>query len=285
MRDNIILLDGAVGTSLWEKAEARGIEKKPVWTYNITHPEIVRELAGDFLDAGAEIILANTFGANRPAVERSSKFAPAEVVAAGVRLAREAIGSAAKLSLAIGPLTAMLEPYGDMEEDECREIYEEQIGAGMAERPDAITLMTFMDLEMMRIAATVAKRYDVPLYCAMTFEKHGRTLMGNTVRQVVDTLAPLGIDAIGMNCSLGPDLALPLIREFSECTELPLIFKPNAGMPIVAPSGEVTTHYDVASFVREIVPALEYVTYVGGCCGCNAGYVRALKEVLQDRSR
>ncbi len=280
MRGNIVLLDGAAGTSLWEKAEERGIEKKPVWTYNVTHPEMVRELAGEFLSAGAQVIHANTFGANGPAVRRSTAFDPAEVVRTGVRLAREAVGDRAKISLAVGPLMTLLEPYGDMEEEECRDIYEEQIGAGMSEHPDAITLMTFMDLEMMRIAATVAKGYGVPVYCAMTFEKHGRTMMGNTVQQIVDTLTPLNIDAIGMNCSLGPDLALPVIRAFSECTALPLIFKPNAGMPIVASGGEVTTDYDIPTFIRQVMPALEYVTYIGGCCGCNAGYIRALGEAM-----
>ena len=279
MRDDLVLLDGAVGTSLWEKAEKRGIAKVPVWNYNITCPEIVKELALEYLEAGSQIILTNTFGANGPTVKRASKFSVRDVVGAGVRLAREAVGDRARVCLAIGPLSAMLEPYGDMEEDECREIYEEQIGAGMAEKPDCIMLMTFMDLEMMRIATTVAKQYDVPVFCLMTFEKHGRTLMGNTVQQIVDTLTPLGIDAIGMNCSLGPDLAMPIIREFAEKTRLPLVFKPNAGMPIVSSSGE-TKPYDASTFAREIAPAADFVAYIGGCCGSNPEYIKALKAAL-----
>ena len=115
MKDRIILLDGAVGTSLWKKAEALGIEKVPVWNYNITCPDIVKELTQEYLDAGSEIIMTNTFGANRPAVERSSGYTVSEVVRAGVRLAREVIGDKAKVSLDVGPLSAMLEPYGDME--------------------------------------------------------------------------------------------------------------------------------------------------------------------------
>ena len=119
MKNVPVLLDGAIGTCLWEKAAKHGVEKKPVWTYNITHPELVRELTQEYLDAGAQIIMANTFGANGPAVRRSSKFDPAEVVRAGVRIAREVIGDRAKVGLDVGPLTAMLDPYGDMEEDEC----------------------------------------------------------------------------------------------------------------------------------------------------------------------
>ncbi len=277
---NITLLDGAVGTCLWEKAAKHGVEKKPVWTYNITHPELVRELAQDYLDAGAQIIMANTFGANGPAVRRSSKLDPTEVVRAGVRLAREVIGDRAKVGLDVGPLTAMLEPYGDMEEDECEAIFEEMIGAGMAEGPDCICLMTFMDVEMMRIAATVAKRYGVPVYCTMTFESHGKTLMGNSVQDIVEALAPLGIDGIGVNCSQGPDLALPIIREFAEKTDLPLVFKPNAGKPVVSDSGEVVAQYDAASFVRDIAPALDFVSFVGGCCGCGPEYIRAIRAAL-----
>ncbi|MBQ8955085.1 MAG: homocysteine S-methyltransferase family protein [Clostridia bacterium] len=280
MRNGITLLDGAVGTSLWEKAEQKGIARDPVWKYNIEHPELVTELAQEYLEAGAQVILTNTFGANGPAVKRSSPYAARDVVSAGVRLVRKAIGDKAKLALAIGPLTTLLEPYGDTTEEECQEIYEAQIGAGMDEGPDCIMIQTFMDLEMMRVAATVAKQYNVPVFCTMTFEKVGKTLMGNSVKQVIDTLTPLGIHAIGMNCSLGPDLAIPVIREFAANTELPLVFKPNAGKPILSAAGDVVTNYDAETFVKDVEPALEYVSYIGGCCGCNPSYIRALRTIL-----
>jgi len=277
---SITLLDGAVGTSLWEKAERDGIKKDPVWTYNLAHPELVTELAREYLDAGAEIILANTFGANGPAVKRSSQYTVEEVVKTGVRLTRGVVGEKAKVALSAGPLSMLLEPYGDLTEEECQAIYEEMLGAGMEEKPDCIMLQTFMDVEMMRVAATVARQYSVPVYCTMTFEKVGRTMMGNTVQQVIDALEPLHIDGIGMNCSLGPALALPVIREFSEKTDLPLVFKPNAGKPILGVGGEVVSDYDAETFVREVEPALELVSYLGGCCGCNADYVKALRALL-----
>ena len=109
MKNGIILLDGAVGTSLWEKAEQHGVAKDPVWTYNLEHPELVSELAREYVEAGSQIILANTFGANGPSVKRSSKSDPAEVVRTGVRLAREAVrGTDVKVALAIGPLSMLL---------------------------------------------------------------------------------------------------------------------------------------------------------------------------------
>ena len=169
----IVLLDGAVGTSLWEKATAKGEENVAVWRYNIEDPDIVRELASDYIDAGARIILANKFGANRSAVSNTLYHVP-DIVKAGVKLAKEAAaGTDVKVALSAGPLSQLLEPYGYLTEAEAREIYEEQIGSGMDEHPDLILLQTFMDVEMMRVAVSVAKQYNVPVFCAMTFEKVG----------------------------------------------------------------------------------------------------------------
>ena len=129
----IIILDGGMGTQLQLAGMPVGSHPE---IFGMEHPEIVKELTQEYLDAGSEIILTNTFGANGPVVKRQSKYKTPDVVKTGVRLAREVVGTKARVSLAIGPLSVLLEPYGDMEEDECREIYIEQIGAGMAEKPD-----------------------------------------------------------------------------------------------------------------------------------------------------
>ena len=281
MKQGITLMDGAVGTSLWAKAEANGVKKDPVWRYNLEHPELVAELTADYADAGAEIILANTFGANGPAVKRSSPYTAPEVVSAGVRIAKETLrGSGRRIALSAGPLTAMLEPYGDMTEEEAGEIYYEMLEAGMKEGPDLILLQTFMDLTMLRVAAVEAKKFGVPVFCCLTFEKRGKTMMGNSVEDMIEELEPVGIDAIGMNCSLGPDLAIPVIREFVGKTSLPLIFKPNAGKPILAPDGSTATAYSAKVFADDVMPALDFVDYVGGCCGADASYVRELAARL-----
>lgn len=275
---SITLLDGAVGTSLWEKTE----NKVPVWRYNIENPAIVSALHREFIDAGAEIILANTFGANAGAVA-SSPYTVHEVVETGVRLAREAAeNTGVKVALSVGPLSTLLEPYGDLTEEEAAAIYEEQIGAGMNAGADLILLQTFMDVNMMAIAVRAAKQYSVPVFCAMTFEKVGKTMMGQSVQDVIDTLTPLGVDAVGLNCSLGPDLALPIIREFHERTDLPLLFKPNAGKPILAADGSTSTAYNADVFAEDILPAAEFVRYIGGCCGSNASYIRRLRDRLAD---
>lgn len=274
-----VLLDGAVGTSLWELAEANGVEKVPVWRYNLEHPEFVRTLCTRYADAGSEIILANTFGANGPSVKRSSDYSAAAVVAAGVRIAKEALaGTGKRVAVSAGPLTQLVEPWGDLSARDAQAIYEEQIGAGVDAGADVIMLQTFIDLNLMEIAARVAVQSGLPVFCTMTFEKVGKTMFGNSVQDVIDALTPLGVAALGMNCSLGPDLALPVIREFSEKTDLPLVFKPNAGKPILAADGTTATATDAETFVREVAPALAFVDYIGGCCGSNPEYIRLLKQ-------
>ena len=281
MERKITLMDGAVGTTLWGIAEAHGVKKEPVWKYNVEHPEFVTELVKRYVDAGCEIVLANTFGANGPAVKRSSPYTVAEVIEGGVRAAKKALeGTNVRLCLSIGPLTQLLEPYGDLEEEECAAIYDEMLDAGVYAGADMILIQTFMDLEMMRVATVEAKKYGLPVMCSMTFEKNGKTMFGNSVQDTIDTLSPLGIEAIGLNCSLGPDLALPIIKEFSEKTDLPLLFKPNAGKPILSADGEAVSPYTAKRFAEDVKPALQYVSYIGGCCGSDAEYIKEIKKML-----
>lgn len=277
----ITLLDGAVGTSLWELADAQGLERVPVWRYNIEHPELVYRLHELFIDAGAKIILANTFGANPDNVRRSSSYTVDEVVKTGVRIAKESVkGTDVKVSLSAGPLSQLMEPYGDLTEEDVIDAYTQQLGAGMAEEPDMIMLQTFIDLEMMKVALKVAKGFGVPVFCSLSFEKVGKTIMGQSVEDVVKGLSPLKPDAIGLNCSLGPKLAVPIIKQFKQYTDLPLLFKPNAGKPILSGLSEVVP-YSPEQFAEEVSPSLEFVDYIGGCCGCNASFIKQLASVMK----
>ena len=272
-RDDIVLLDGAVGTSLWEKTD----RKVEVWRYNLEDPAIVRELAEEYVRAGAQIILANTFGANRLAVRRSD-YSVQTVVSEGVRLAKDAIRGRAKVALAVGPLPVLMEPYGDLTEEEAFEIFDEQISAGAAEGPDVIMLQTFMDADMMHIAARAAMKHDLPVFSLMSFTEVGKTIMGHSVEYFAETMADIPLAAIGLNCSLGPEKAIPIIRSFRDYTDLPLAFKPNAGKPILQ-DGASKMQYDIGTFVEDCMPALDCdVKYIGGCCGSNAAYISAMRE-------
>ena len=279
MKEKITLLDGAVGTELWAKAEKNGWKKEPVWKYNIDHPEIVAELAREYADAGSDIILSNTFGANAPSVQKSSSYSVSEVVSAGVKIAKEAVGGRGiRVGLDAGPLSELMEPYGDLTEEEVAEIYAEMFEAGVGAGADLIFLETFIDLAMLRVAAEEAKKYGVPVFCSLSFERLGKTMMGNSPEDMIEELEPLGVDAIGMNCSLGPELAVPIIQKFAGKTSLPLLFKPNAGLPVMKADGTVSTEYSAKAFVDGIAPALDFVDYIGGCCGSAPSYIRELAE-------
>ena len=284
---NITLLDGAVGTSLWERSG----NHNPVWTYNIENPEIVKEQAKDFMRVGAKVVLTNTFGANEPAVKASSSLDVEEVVASGVRLAKEALAEAkaeagdsryddVRICLAFGPMSSMLEPWGDLSYEDCHAAYAKIIAAGMAEGADMIELMTFMDLDMLKIGVEEALKYNVPVFASMSFTEFGRTMMGNSVDDIVTALEPLGVAALGINCSLGPDKALPILKEFAEKSKLPILFKPNAGIPILSDCGCETNPCTPENFAKAFVPAFEYASYVGGCCGTNATYLAAIRKEL-----
>lgn len=276
MKKKITLLDGAAGTTLWEHTN----DHDPVWKYNIEKPDVVKQVAREFSDVGAEIVLSNSFAANRPNVVKQSDYTVEEVVSTSVRLAHEALdGTQSKIALAIGPLSQMLEPFGDLSADECRKVFEEMVSAGVQEHPDLIYFMTFMDLEMMKIAVSVAKQYQLPVFASMTFTEFGATLMGNTVDDIVSQLEPMGIDAVGMNCSLGPDKALSIVKDYHEKTSLPILFKPNAGTPILS-GGKEEHAYTPEVFAADFVPAFEYADMVGGCCGTNAAYLTAVKNEL-----
>ncbi len=281
MDSAIILLDGAGGTELWKLAAEQGIPKVPVWKYNMEHPELVAQVAKHYLEAGSRIILANTFGANGPAVARSSGYSVAQVVSAGVGIAKAAAaGTGAKVALDVGPLMELMEPYGDLTEEEAAHIFREQMAPGVEAGANLIMLETFLDLEMMRVAAEVAVGFGLPVLCTMTFEAHGRTMMGNRVEDIAGTLEEVGVTAVGLNCSLGPVEAIPIMEKFAAATKLPLVFKPNAGKPVVGEDGKEISPYSAADFAADVEPALDKVAYLGGCCGTDPDYIRALNEKL-----
>lgn len=283
MNQEIVLLDGAVGTSLWKKTN----DKHPVWSYNIDQPEIVKELAKEYIAAGSQIILSNTFAANRSFVNRESGYDVKAIVQAGIRLAREAVqGTEVKVMFTVGPLMELMEPFGSITEAEAVAMYEEQIGAAMEidERPDIIYVQTFIDLSMAEIAIKVAEKYDVPIFCTMSFTDSGFTIMGNSVDDFIAAMEQHPkVKAIGLNCNLTPGEAVPVIAQFAGKTSKELIFKPNAGQPKME-NGATVSGENAALFVKEALPALEYgVKYIGGCCGTDPSYIQLLKSEIAKR--
>ena len=268
-----ILMDGAAGTLLWAYAEEQGIPRCPTWIYNLEQPQLVQRMYRHYLDAGSKLLQTNTFSVNSAAVSRSSSYTVREVITAGVMLAREAVeGTDADFYLSIGPLTDLMAPYGKLTEEAIRAEYREIFTSAKAAGAELAALETFMDLRMMVLAAEEAKTAGLRFFCSMTFEKRRRTMMGDSVEKIVAALTPLSPAAIGMNCSHGPATAREIIEEFHQKTDIPLYYKPNSGM------GE---SYTPAQFAMEVAPVLPYVSYVGGCCGCDGETIRALGKLLE----
>ncbi len=269
MEHSVILMDGATGTRLWALAEAAGFARAPVWTYNLTHPELVRSVAEEYIAAGTKLLCANTFAANGAEVARVVGMRVSEVVAAGVSIAKESAAAAdgVRVAVDVGPLSAMLAPFGATEPEQARALFADQIGAGVAAGADCIFLETFTSVEMLRIAAEEAIGFGLPVLCSLSFDRSGRTMMGDSIDGIVETLEPLGIEALGINCSFGPSSAVPVIRDYAERTSLPLIVKPNADC-------------GPQEFAETLAPVLPLVRYAGACCGSSPDYIRAIAALL-----
>ena len=273
----IILLDGGMGTMLQAAGLPLG-ELPELW--NITRPETVSAVQRRYAEAGSKVLYTNTFGANRYKAAGCG-YDVKELVAAGVRCARMAAEGfdGVRVALDIGPTGRLLEPLGDLSFEEAYDVFREIVTAGAAAGADLVVIETMSDLGEMRAAVLAAKENcDLPVWATMTFEATGRTFLGVTVGAMALTLSGLGVDALGFNCSLGPKELLPLVEELRSWTDLPLIVKPNAGLPDPA-TGEY--HITPAEFAAELSAAPEKgVTILGGCCGTTPDFIRAAAEAL-----
>lgn len=273
--NSVKFLDGALGTSLWEMSNTKG----NVWELNMTNQEIVFKLHKMYIEAGSDIIASNTFSVNAMSV-KDTNYSVSEVVCEGIKIAKNAVkGTAVKVAFDIGPLTELLEPYGDLTEDECEETYREIIESGIKENPDIIFFETFMDIEMLKIAVSVANKFDIPVFCSMTFEKIGKTIMGNSIDDMLGALSEFNVFAVGLNCSNEPSSLIDVIKSFRTKTNKPLIFKPNAGLP-QQKDGKSIYKSDIDVFAEDMLPSIKLgEIYIGGCCGTNPSYIQKLKDL------
>ena len=274
----IILLDGGMGTML--QAAGLPIGGQPeLW--NLTQPETVTAIHRRYVEAGSRVLYTNTFGANRFKAAGCGRSVR-ELVEGGVRCARAAAaGRDVKVALDIGPTGRLLEPLGDLGFEEAYAVFREIVAAGAEAGADLIVIETMSDLNEMRAAVLAAKENSsLPVWATMTFEATGRSFLGVTVGAMALTLTGLGVDALGFNCSLGPKELLGLVRELREWTELPLILKPNAGLPDPATGAYHITPEEFAAELSQ-APALG-VSILGGCCGTTPEFIRAAAAALRD---
>ncbi len=270
----ITILDGAMGTELVKRKAPMGHIPEEL---NITHPEIIKEVHKSYLEKGSRLIYTCSFGANAYKC-RDSKYSVEEIVTAAVKNAKEAAASyGAKVGLSMGTIGDILEPFGKLKFEEAYEMYRQMITAGANAGADCVVLETQTDLAEVRAGVLAAKECcDLPILVTMTFEPNGRTFNGTLVEAMAVTLTALKVDAIGVNCSLGPDELLSFVKRMREVSDLPLIVKPNAGLPDPK-TGEYAMGPE--EFAEKMVPFLEMgVSMVGGCCGTSPEYIEALTK-------
>lgn len=269
-----LFFDGGTGSILQEKGLQPG-ELPETW--NLLHPDRILDLHRGYLEAGADIYNTNTFGANRLKFPENLD----EIVTAAVKLAKEARTQAGRdddayVALDIGPTGKLLAPMGDLSFDDAVDIFGEVVRIGAREGADLVLIETMNDSYEAKAAVLAAKENcDLPVFITCVFDGSGKMLTGGTPESVVAMLEGLGVDAIGVNCSLGPAQMIPIVERLVKAAHVPVLVNPNAGLP---KSVDGKTVYDVgpeefAGYMKQI--AALGAAAVGGCCGTTPDYIRA----------
>ncbi|MBQ7305535.1 MAG: homocysteine S-methyltransferase family protein, partial [Clostridia bacterium] len=276
-RQKLIFLDGAMGTMLQRKGLQPGENPELL---NLTRPEWMQDIHAAYVEAGSNIVYANTFGANGRKLAGTGHTVE-EVVSAAVRNAKAAVGDRALVAVDMGPLGELLEPMGTLTFEEAYDLFAEVVKAGAEAGADLAVIETMTDLYETKAALLAVKEQtSLPAFVTMTFDENGRTFTGCTVASMARTREGRGADAIGLNCSLGPKQLLPILQELCSQTRLPVIAKPNAGLP-----DPVDGHYDLTpeEFAQAMKDAVAAgVSIIGGCCGTDPEYIRALHQAVKD---
>jgi methionine synthase I (cobalamin-dependent) len=254
-------------------------------SWNLSHADQVREVAEQYVNAGSQIILTNTFGASRLSLanfELAEKTV--EINMAGVRISREAAADRAHVFASIGPTGRMLVTQ-ETTAEELQNVFEEQANAQARAGADGIIIETMIDIEEARIAAIAAKQTGLPVIVSMVYdsgEDKDRTMMGNSPEEVVAELSGFGVDGFGANCGQGIEAFLPICRRLRQATDLPIWIKPNAGLPEVADDGGVvfrTTAQEFVQYVPDLIQA--GANFIGGCCGTDQEFIKTIRQTVE----
>ena len=235
-----------------------------------------------YVEAGSQIIFANTFGANREKLKRTGRTVE-EVIPPSIAAARKAADGKALVALDIGPIGQLLEPTGTLDFETAVDIFAESVRAGVSAGADLVMIETMTDLQECRAALLAVKENsELPVIVSLTYEERGRTFLGHSPSCAALTLEGMGADAIGVNCSLGPREMPALVEELRRWTTLPISIKPNAGLPDPGGAGYDITADEFASAMADLTEL--GVKLYGGCCGTTPEYIAKLKEALSGRT-
>lgn len=274
----LLLLDGGTGTQL----QARGLkagESPECW--NLERREDLIAIHRSYYEAGADLVMTNTFGANRLKLH-GCPYSVEELVTAAVENLRAARDQAGHgwLGLDIGPTGRLLAPMGDLDFDEARAAFAETIQAGAAAGADAVVIETMTDLYELKAAVLAAKEScTLPVLATVAFSENGRLLTGGDPAALVALLEGLGVDALGLNCGAGPLQLSATVRAVVELASVPVIFKPNAGLPHTSECGCVHYDIDADTFAAAVAEEVRRGIWVaGGCCGTTPAHIAKLRD-------
>ena len=282
LKDNIVRLDGGMGTLLQAKGLTPG-EHPERW--NVTHPETIVEIHREYYDAGSNVICTNTFGANCLKFSEEELETLIRTAVDNAKAARDASGGKQHkyIALDIGPTGKLLKPLGDLDFEDAVEVFAKTVRIGAACGVDLILIETMNDSYETKAALLAAKEScDLPVLVSNAYGEDGKLMTGATPAAMVAMLEGLGADAIGANCSLGPDQLRSVIKELLSCASVPVILKPNAGLPKVV-NGATVYDVDAEAFAESVTDLVKAgVRVIGGCCGTTPEYIRALTKRTTD---
>lgn len=271
-----LLLDGATGSNLMKEGMPRGVCSEQ-WIYE--NPQVLQKLQREYREAGSVVVYAPTFSANRISLANHGLEDKVEELNRGlVRISREAVGEQCYVA---GDLTTTGKQ--DVPYEELFEVYKEQITVLADAGVDLLIAETMLGVdEMMAVLDAAAAVCELPVMCTLTVESDGSLFFGGNIYEAVETLEQMGADAVGINCSTGPDQLVSVVKNIRERVRIPVIVKPNAGMPVIDEKGNPVYSMGAEEFAGHMKTLAEAgADIVGGCCGTTPAYIRKLAEVLK----
>lgn len=284
-QEKVLVSDGAIGSLLFEKGLNPGDCPE---RFNLERPDILAEIVQAYLQAGADILQTNTFGASPlKLADYKLEDKTEEINQRAVEIVKHIAGSKALVSGSVGPTGKMLTPYGDVEPATMKDNYRRQISTLIDSGADLLCIETMTDLNEAIIAVETAREIsqDIPIIATMTFDvipKGCVTIMGNTVAEVCKNLEAAGANVIGSNCGNGTKNMIVIAQEFIDNSQLPIIIQSNAGLPSVINDSVVyqETPSDFNEFSKTLIDM--GVSIIGGCCGTTPDHIRAIRQFLDN---
>lgn len=282
-----IYLDGATGSNLYRSGMPRGVCTEE-WV--LEHEEVLMKLQREYADAGSMVVYASTFGANRFSLSaRGCERLVGQVGELNKRLvdlSQRAVGDRVLVAGDLSPTgRALVSQGGDTSVDELFEVYREQIVSLVEAGVDLIGAETMMSVEETMVALDAASSVsDVPVICTLSLEADGNALYGGNAVEAMETLQAMGACAVGVNCSVGPDQLENTIRNMKAVAQVPVIAKPNAGLPYIDEKGNALYSMGAAEFAGHMKTLAEAgASILGGCCGTTPEYIRKLKWTMEGK--